>query len=177
MTPGPVFIVSGPPAAGKTTLCRLLASQAAFGLHVPVDDLREWVLGGISHPIPDWNEETARQFLLAEGGAADLAKRYSTAGFTVVLDHCRLPENIEAWIDRDFPDSSPTKIAILPDVETILHRNSLRTDKPFDPTILEPAILGIHASYRAADLADWIVLKNDRSPADTVRELMSETLR
>lgn len=173
MTPGPILIVSGPPAAGKTTLCRFLASQVPFGIHIPVDDLREWVLGGISHPIPDWNEETARQFLLAEGGAADLAKRYSAAGFTVVLDHCRLPENIEAWVDREFQEAAPIKVAVLPEVETILCRNSLRTDKPFDPAILEPAILGIHAAYRAADLSDWTVIQNRRTPAEEVQTLSS----
>lgn len=35
------------------------------GFHVPIDDLREWVVSGCAHPI-GWTDETTRQFLLAE---------------------------------------------------------------------------------------------------------------
>ena len=33
-----------------------------FGLHIPVDDLREWVVSGISQPVPEFTAETGRQF-------------------------------------------------------------------------------------------------------------------
>ena len=155
-----IIIVSGPPAAGKTTLANALARRFERAVCIPVDDMREWVVSGRSDPIPDWNDETSRQFQLAEDAAADLALRYSEAGFDVVLDHCRLPENIEAWVARCFTSCWPLLIAVVPPLEVTINRNSVRDNKEFETSVLEPAICGITAAYQAADLSSWIVTEN-----------------
>jgi predicted ATPase len=83
----PIYFLTGAPGAGKSTLAVALLRHFEFGIHIPVDDLREWVVSGISHPLP-WTDETSRQFILAENAACDLAIRYQDAGFAVVIDHC-----------------------------------------------------------------------------------------
>src|SRR5436309_1207155 len=79
--PPPIFLISGPPGAGKTSVAKALLQHFEFGLHIPVDDLREWVVSGIAHPVPLWTEETTHQFRLARQAAAQTARLYAQAGF------------------------------------------------------------------------------------------------
>lgn len=58
------FIVTGTPGAGKTSVGKALLQQYEFGIHIPIDDLREWVVSGIAHLLPAWTDETTRQFWL-----------------------------------------------------------------------------------------------------------------
>jgi hypothetical protein len=68
-TLNPIFVLSGPPASGKSMVAPALLSRFPHGIHVPVDMLRNWVVSGISDPIGSWDEETERQFRLARRGA------------------------------------------------------------------------------------------------------------
>ena len=82
----PPFLISGTPGSGKTTAARSLMQRFPFGLHLPVDELREWVVSGISQPVPEFTEETGRQFRLARGAVAQVAALYADAGFAVAID-------------------------------------------------------------------------------------------
>ena len=61
----PLFLITGAPGAGKSVTAAALMQRFPFGLHIPVDELREWVVSGISQPVPEFTEETGRQFRLA----------------------------------------------------------------------------------------------------------------
>ncbi len=156
----PVVIVSGSPASGKSTLALALARRFERSVCIPVDDLRDWVVSGRADSFPEWSEETALQYAIAEDAAADLAWRYHESGFAVVLDHCRLPENIDLWVERSLHGLPVSRVALAAPVETALLRNAERSNKSFDTSILDPMVRSLAEAYIHADLPGWIVTPN-----------------
>ena len=52
----PLFLITGAPGARQSVTAAALMRRFPFGLHIPVDDLREWVVSGISHPLPEFTD-------------------------------------------------------------------------------------------------------------------------
>lgn len=77
------LLLTGPPAAGKSTTARALAQLRAWAAVIDVDDIRQLVVSG--HAAPWDGDEGRRQQLLGVRNACDLAVRLTAAGFDVVL--------------------------------------------------------------------------------------------
>ena len=132
------------------------------GFHIPVDDLREWVVSGLADP-DNWTEETTRQFRLAEESAVDLARRYREAGFAVAFDHCRRTEELE-WITDQRVGGPPVyRILLYSSLETNLRRNRERTNKDFDPADLITTIEGLNGmlSPSFGERKGWFFFDNE----------------
>ena len=170
-----IFVISGPPAAGKSTIATELAKRFDKSIAIRVDDIRESVIGGLALPFPLWTEETARQYEIAETATAAAARVYVEAGFVVILDHCRNPENIEKWIDRDLSDVPLYKVAVIPSLETTLARNKARTTKAFPPENLEPIIRQVFERYTQASLDGWIVCQNEGCLLEAVNVILAKS--
>lgn len=150
-----IFVVSGSPGAGKSSVSRALAGRFPRGVHVPVDDLRELVVSGIAHPVPEFTPETARQFHLSRENAACIAQNYAREGFFVALDDVIVPP------DDPFLGLEPHCVLLRPSLETLLARSATRTNKAFDPGVLEPTIRHLHTELEAVPasaLEGWFVL-------------------
>ena len=145
-----------------------------FGLHLPVDDLREFVVSGIVHPVPTWTEETGRQFKLARMSAASTAKLYAQSGFAVVIDDVISSEDVSSMFEPAFDEFSFCKIFLQPRLEVALERSRTRTNKNFDPSILEEPIRQIYAWMSVQELPnDWLKLdSSDLSLEQTVDAIL-----
>jgi shikimate kinase len=165
-----IFVVSGSPGAGKSSVSRALAQRFPRGVHVPVDDLRELVVSGIAHPVPDWTDETTRQFRLARENAVCIAQNYVREGFVVALDDVIVPP------DDSFKALEPHLVLLRPTLETLLSRNATRTNKDFDPEFLETTIRGLHDALEnvpAHALESWFVLdSSELTLSETVSRIL-----
>ena len=172
----PIFFITGAPATGKSTLSKVLLSRFPFGIHLPVDELREMVVSGIAHPV-GWTDETTRQFRLAEQSACDIAVRYQDAGFAVAVDHCQGPPTLDALIAERLEGRVVHKIALVSSLETNLRRNRERTNKTFDHSVLIGAIEKLSPLYRSEPIADqgWVVFSNEDDDVEAaVDRLLSQ---
>src|SRR5213593_1574718 len=84
--PACIFLVTGIPGAGKTTVARELARRFERGVHVEADVLQRLIVSGALWPNEEPREEAHRQLALRARNAACLAANYFDAGFTVVID-------------------------------------------------------------------------------------------
>jgi chloramphenicol 3-O-phosphotransferase len=133
MMGNPIFILSGAPGSGKSTVSQALLRRFDFGLHVPVDALREWVVSGLSNPVPGWSNETDRQFRLARRTAAAAARIYAEDGFAVAIDDVIFPSQVKSHYRESLVEFRLHKVMLRPDVETTRRRNNARL-KEFDTT-------------------------------------------
>jgi adenylylsulfate kinase-like enzyme len=160
----PIFIITGVPGAGKSSVAMELMRRFEFGIHIPVDDLREFVVAGIAHPVPHWTTETSRQFGLARAAAGQIAALYNRAGFAVAIDDVISPADAQAAFDDLLAKHTLHKIRLYPKLEIALARSAARTTKPFDSVVLESAIRGLHGATAAEPYAamGWLTIDNSR---------------
>jgi chloramphenicol 3-O-phosphotransferase len=147
--PSPIFIISGTPGAGKSAVAVALLRRFDYGLHLPVDDLREMVVSGVAHPVPEWTDETARQFRLARRSAAATAGLYAAEGFAVAIDDVLEPAEAHALLVEPLAAFAVRKVFLRPSLEATLRRSATRTNKHFDADILTDVIGRL---YQSADL-------------------------
>ncbi len=176
-TPAPIFLLTGPPGAGKSSIARALLQRFPFGFHIPLDDLREWVVSGVAHPVPTWSEETTRQFALAREGAEQLAKQYAKAGFAVVIDDIINVQDVAQLFTSALEGYTFHKVILLPAVDVAQQRNRERTNKTFDTHILDAPIRNIHQwfSEQETPANEWVTIDNSGLTIDeTVETIFSQ---
>jgi len=171
----PIFLITGTPGAGKSSVAVALMRRFPLGLNIPIDDLREWVVSGGASPVPVWTDETTRQFHLARKSAAQIARLYADAGFAVAIDDVIFPAEAQAVYAAPLSTYSVHKILLKPDIEIALARNASRTNKSFDTAGLAGIIRQIHDAMPVSVFtrAGWIVIDSTHLTLDgTVDDIL-----
>ena len=118
-----ILILTGPPGSGKNTIAAALAQHLARCAVIDVDLVRWMVMK--PHRAPWDGPEGKTQQALSIQNACVLAKRFRQAGYPVVL-HDVLSDDTADLYRAELAGSVPKIILLLPTVEEILRRNTLR---------------------------------------------------
>jgi predicted ATPase len=150
----PVWLVTGGPGAGKTSVCAALAHRYDQSIHVKADEFGNWSDAGYASDA--WAHDPAAR-RAARTSAAFVALQYSTAGYAAVVDDTIEDEReIEVYAALH-----PRKVFLLPSLEVALARNAARTNKPpGDAPHLAAIARRLYEPMRQAHTAarGWLVL-------------------
>ncbi len=176
---GPIFLVVGPPAAGKTTTSRALAMRFARGMHVPVDALRELVVSGLALPGDVWTDEATLQLALARRAASRLALDYAAEGFAVAIDDFVDPFGLADYAELlERPGTHP--VLLVPSMDAAHARNVARSGDGDAAAFIAHAIPAVYSyldPYRERSAREgWIVVDStDLTVEETVDAILART--
>ncbi len=123
-----IFIVSGIPGAGKTTVSGLLARRFDRGVHLEADIFQKLIVTGGLFPDQEPEDEAWRQLRLRSKHVAMLADSFLEAGFWPVIDDVvvglRLLEVLE-----DIKSRPLYFVLLLPRLDVVEQRDRTREEK------------------------------------------------
>jgi hypothetical protein len=156
----PIFLILGTPASGKSSVAKALMQRFERGVHLPVDDLRHFVVSGLADLGADMSRETWQQVALARAAASQVAQTYHKQKFAVAID--------DFWYgdtpDADYQFTVPVqRVVLLPDLETTLRRLYERNPAEGDfKLVLETVIRDLHPQIRRHPKTGWLVVDSSQ---------------
>lgn len=123
-----VFVVSGIPGAGKTTVSRLLAGRFERGVHIESDLLQKFIVSGGLWPDGEPADEAKRQLRLRGRHACMLADSFFEAGFTPVIDDVVIGSRLEEF-QADVRSRPLLFVLLTPSPEVVEQRDAQRAGK------------------------------------------------
>ncbi len=123
-----VWLITGVPGAGKSTVSRGLARRLPRSAHVETDLVRAMIVSGNAAPGEEPLAESNAQLELGAHNAALLADSLMSAGFTPIIDDVILPRQMARY--RAVLSRWPLRFVVLaPPVEVAVQRDSERVEK------------------------------------------------
>jgi chloramphenicol 3-O-phosphotransferase len=163
-----MFLLTGPSAAGKSTVGHLLAERFPRGVCVEGDVFRRSILTGRAKVTPEPSEDALSQLRLRYRLAAQVADTYFDAGFTVVLEDVIAGPLLEecAGLIRGRPLHV---VVLLPSTQALRAREASRPDTGYtDWSIEQLRDVFVRETRR---LGLWLD-NSGQSPEETVDEIL-----
>jgi chloramphenicol 3-O-phosphotransferase len=125
-----IYVITGPMAAGKTTIAGELAARFERGVHVEGDVFRRSIVSGRAEMTPDPTPAALDQLRLRYRVAAAAADAYFEAGFGVALEDVVAGPILETF--RAAIRGRPCHVVVLlPSLEAITAREAGREQRGY----------------------------------------------
>src|SRR5919106_422119 len=163
-----IYLITGPMAAGKSTVARLLAQRFDRGVHLESDFFRRSIVSGRIEMTPDPSPEALEQLRLRYRLAAAAADSYCEAGFTVALEDVVAGQLLGEY--RTLIRSRPCNVIVLmPSLEAVVARDAARQHQGYTQWTVEELYEGFAAGTPRVGL--WLDT-SDQAPDETVEEIL-----
>jgi predicted kinase len=124
-----VYLITGVPGAGKSTVARLLALHFDRAAHIDIDLIyHHFTVAGLEQPAARTGE-AERQAGLAVGNAASMARNYVLAGYVCVLDGAIATRAQVAACQRAVAPHPLHLVVLAPPAEVSDQRDAQRSGK------------------------------------------------
>jgi GrpB-like predicted nucleotidyltransferase (UPF0157 family) len=166
-----IYLITGPMAAGKSTVARRLASRFARGVHLEGDVFRRSIVSGRAEMTPDPPPQALDQLRLRYRVAAAAADTYFEAGFSVALEDVVAGSLLGDY--RTTIRSRPCHlIVLLPSREAVAARAAGRDDAGYGAWTIEQLYDGFVSTTPRLGL--WLDTTR-LTPEETVEEILAQT--
>jgi predicted kinase len=128
----PVFLISGIPGAGKTTVARALAARFPRAAHLEGDRIGELVVSGSVLPHEEPVDEASRQLTVRRRAICRLAETYTEAGFVTVIDDVVVSPGVLATYQRELRVGPLVFVQLTPRLDVVGGRDAARDKHWFD---------------------------------------------
>jgi len=164
-----IYLVTGPMAAGKSTVSRLLAQRFERGVYLEGDLFRRSIVSGRADMTPSASAEALEQLRLRYALGAATADAYHRAGFAVVLEDVVAGPMLEEY--RSMIQGEPCHvIVLLPTYEALVARESSRPETGYTDWTVEE-LHGVFATDTPR-IGLWLDT-SDQTPEETVDAILS----
>ena len=154
----PILLLSGPPSSGKSTIGRRLAEELPLSMHLEVDELRHFVVGGLALPSREdrWPQGVDDQFSWARQGAIHMARLYARQGVAVIVDDVCVPRAFPEHYADLGAGRDVRRVLLLPTARALYGRLERRGGE-YDEAIVHH-VPWIYEQVEQMDLSAWTVL-------------------
>jgi predicted kinase len=165
-----MVLITGVPAAGKSTVAERLARRFRRGVHVRGDVFRRMVVAGREEMTADPSGEAWRQLRLRYHLGAHAADAYHRAGFSVVVQDVVVGPVLAEYVDAI--RTRPLVVVVLaPRPEVVASREAGRAKVAFRGDMDTIATLDAGLRRETPRLGLWLDT-SDQSPDETVDEIV-----
>ena len=166
-----IYLITGPVAAGKSTVGRLIASRLGRGVHLDGDVFRRSIVSGRVEMTPDPPPEALEQLRQRHRLAAAVADGYFEAGFSVVLEDVVSGPMLGDY--RTMIRSRPCHVVVLvPSLETVVARAAGRDQRGYGARTVEQLYEAFVSQRPRVGL--WLDTTS-LTPEETAAEILART--
>jgi cytidylate kinase len=165
-----MVLITGIPAAGKSTVAQRLAQRFDRGVHVEGDIFRRMVVAGRHEMTAAPSDEALRQLRLRYRLAAQAADGYHEAGFSVVVQDVVIGTLLTAYVDAI--RSRPLVVVVLaPRADVVARREAGRTKVAYRDGAATITALDAALRRETPRIGVWIDTSS-QSADETVDEIL-----